>query len=135
MGSVHEDARAAAGQQSGHASSAAALLGTACRLPLAACRLPPAACRLCACACACRLRLALILASSDLTLALTSPSPDRNPDQADWDVDHDDDESLPVDFHFYTTDALLHNAKLHINEDSPMAAARIPKDATIRDEL
>ena len=103
--------------------------------PLAACRLPPAACRLCACACACRLRLALILASSDLTLALTSPSPDRNPDQADWDVDHDDDESLPVDFHFYTTDALLHNAKLHINEDSPMAAARIPKDATIRDEL
>ena len=105
------------------------------RLPPAVCRLPPAACRLCACACACRLRLALILASSDLTLALTSPSPDRNPDQADWDVDHDDDESLPVDFHFYTTDALLHNAKLHINEDSPMAAARIPKDATIRDEL
>uniref|UniRef100_A0A7S0HRI2 Uncharacterized protein n=1 Tax=Phaeocystis antarctica TaxID=33657 RepID=A0A7S0HRI2_9EUKA len=54
---------------------------------------------------------------------------------ADWDVDHDDDEPLPVDFHFYTTDALLHNAKLHINEDSPMAAARIPKDAAIRDEL
>ena len=39
-------------------------------------------------------------------------------------MDHDDDEPLPVDFHFYTTDTLLHNAKSH------MSAERIPKDAT-----
>ena len=39
-------------------------------------------------------------------------------------MDHDDDEPLPVDFHFYTTDTLLHNAKPH------MSAERIPKDAT-----
>ena len=30
-------------------------------------------------------------------------------------MDHDDDEPLPVDFHFYTTDTLLHNAKPHMS--------------------
>ena len=45
VGSVHEDARAAAGQQSGHGSSAAALLGLACRLRLpSALVFAPAAC-------------------------------------------------------------------------------------------
>lgn len=106
VGSVHEDARAAAGQQSGHGSSAAALLGLACRL---------------------RLQSALVV----LALALPYSSP--APDQPGWDVDHEDDEPLPVDFHFYTQDALLHNSKLHINEDSPMAAPRIPPEP--KDEL
>ena len=45
----------------------------------------------------------------------------------------EDDEPLPVDFHFYTPDPLLYNSKLHINEDSPMAAPRIPPEP--KDEL
>ena len=108
VGSVHEDACAAAGQQSGHGSSVAALLGAAC---------------------ACRLRLPPALVVLALALPYSSPAPD----QPDWDVDHEDDEPLPVDFHFYTPDPLLYNSKLHINEDSPMAAPRIPPEP--KDEL
>jgi len=48
----------------------------------------------------------------------------------DWDGDHD--EPLPVDFHFWTPDELLHNAKLHINEDSPMKG-EVP--GQVKDEL
>ena len=66
-------------------------------------------------------------------LALALPYSSPAPDQPGWDVDHEDDEPLPVDFHFYTQDALLHNSKLHINEDSPMAAPRIPPEP--KDEL
>ena len=46
--------------------------------------------------------------------------------------DNYDDEPLPVDFHFYTKDHLLYNAKLHINEDSPMKGEIKPKS---KDEL
>jgi len=38
----------------------------------------------------------------------------------DWEETADEDEPLPVPFHFYTPDELLHNARIHINEDSPM---------------
>ena len=80
-------------------------------------------------ACACRLRLPSALVVLALALPYSSPAPD----QPDWDVDHEDDEPLPVDFHFYTPDPLLYNSKLHINEDSPMAAPRIPPEP--KDEL
>merc|ERR1712113_580625 len=40
------------------------------------------------------------------------------PVPADW--DGQDDDLMPVPFHFYTPDELLYNARLHINEDSPM---------------
>ena len=80
-------------------------------------------------ACACRLRLPPAL----VVLALALPYSSTAPDQPDWDVDHEDDEPLPVDFHFYTPDPLLYNSKLHINEDSPMAAPRIPPEP--KDEL
>ena len=46
--------------------------------------------------------------------------------------DNNDDEPLPVDYHFYTKDHLLYNAKLHINEDSPMKGEIKPKS---KDEL
>ena len=44
----------------------------------------------------------------------------------------DDDEPLPVPFHFYTPDPLLHNARLHINEDS-LLKGELP--GQIKDEL
>ena len=47
-------------------------------------------------------------------------------------LDQDEDEPIPTGFHFYTKDHLLYNAKLHIDEDSPMAAPRVPK---AKDEL
>ena len=37
--------------------------------------------------------------------------------------DHPDDEPIETHFHFWTPDELLQNAKLHINEDSPMKGA------------
>ena len=38
----------------------------------------------------------------------------------DWDT-HDDDEAMPTNFHFYTPDALLHNAKVRARARSPSA--------------
>ena len=38
----------------------------------------------------------------------------------DWEETAEEDEPVPTHFHFYTQDHLLYNAKLHINEDSPM---------------
>ena len=42
------------------------------------------------------------------------------PEPEGW--DGDDDEPLPAHFHFWSADHLLYNAKLHLNEDSPMHA-------------
>ena len=50
------------------------------------------------------------------------------------DDDDDDEEAfLPTGFHFYTPAPGLHNSKLHIDEDSPMARERVPPP--VKDEL
>ena len=45
-----------------------------------------------------------------------------------WEERDDEDELLPTGLHFYTKDPLLYNAKLHIDEDSPMKGALPSKD-------